>query len=161
MENQENNQETPQVVETPKQELIITTEIKEYLLETVKWGKFLAISGYIIVGLLLILSLLFIFGMGMFGSLYGNGMGVMIGGLYFIMCVLYLFPIHYLYKFSIEVKKGLQSSENNFSLVTGFENLKSLFKFMGVMTAVVLSFYALVIVVAFIGGLITAIIGGM
>ena len=90
-----------------------------------------------------------------------NFLSTFFGGLYFIMCVLYLFPIHYLYKFSTELKAGLQLSVNSTTLVTGFENLKSLFKFMGILVAVTLSFYALFIVLAFIGGLITAILKGV
>lgn len=158
MENQEINQAINSTIETKKEELIITSEIKGFLLETVKWGKFLAITGYIGIGLMLIFSLLLIFGMGMFGNLYPNETGIMIGGLYFIFCLGYLFPIHYLYKFSTEVKEGLQST-NQPTILSGFENLKSLFKFMGIMTAVLLSLYAVIFLFTFIGFFAASLMG--
>ncbi|HEX2921280.1 MAG TPA: hypothetical protein VHO50_08965 [Bacteroidales bacterium] len=45
------NLETTQPVES---QITVNTEIKDHLLETAKWGKFLAVVGYIGIGMLIL-----------------------------------------------------------------------------------------------------------
>jgi len=52
-----------------------------------------------------------------------------------------------LYRFSVQLKEALQSNDESL-YVSGFQNLKSLFKFLGIFTIVILSLYALIIVIA-------------
>lgn len=121
-------------------------EINDYLLETSKWGKFLAIVGYAGMGLLFLLGVAFIVGFSIFSSFSGVGFPITIMGFaYILISVSYFFPMNYLYKFSSQVKQGLNSI-NQQTVTSGFENLKSLFKFMGIFTIVVLSIYALLII---------------
>jgi hypothetical protein len=49
------------------------------------------------------------------------------------------------------MKDGLNTA-NSHSITTGFQNLKSLFKFMGIFTVVITSLYALIFLFAIIGG---------
>lgn len=139
MEYPENNQ--------PSQDLIsVNNEIREYLLETSKWGKFLAIVGYVGMGLLLLIGLGVMIGFSFFSSLSNVNfpLGVL-GFVYIIIAVVYYFPVNYLYKFSSQMRTGIDS--NNQELMTlGFENLKSLFKFIGVATIVVISIYVLALI---------------
>jgi hypothetical protein len=65
------------------------------------------------------------------------------GFIYIIFAVIYYFPVSYLHKFSREMKQGLSSKDMN-SVSFGFQNLKSLFKFLGIFTIVILSVYALI-----------------
>lgn len=68
-----------------------------------------------------------------------------LGFVYIIIAVVYYFPVNYLYKFSSQMRTGIDS--NNQELMTlGFENLKSLFKFIGVATIVVISIYVLALI---------------
>jgi len=63
--------------------------------------------------------------------------------MFILIAVIYIFPILYLYRFSNAILKEKYGSDvSNYQ--TGFENLKSLFKFMGIITAILLSIYALV-----------------
>lgn len=138
-------------------QLAINDEIRGYLLETSKWGKLLAIVGYVGMGILLLIGLFFIVGLSIFSSFSGVGFPMRIMGfIYILISVLYYFPLKYLYNFSIQLKQGLNST-NQLTVTTGFENLKSLFKFMGIFTIVVLSIYALIIIIAVPIGIFSAI----
>jgi hypothetical protein len=141
MENFEN-------IQPVENQLKINDEIKGYLLETSKWGKLLAIVGYVGMGLLLLLGLVFMIGFSMFSSFSGMGFPMRIMGFFYILiAVLYYFPLNYLYKYCTQIKQGLTST-NQQTVTTGFENLKSLFRFMGIFTIVVLSLYALILIIA-------------
>ena len=127
--------------------IIIDSELKDYLLETSKWSKFLAIVGYVGLGLLILLALFVMFGFSQFSqfSHVAFPMGL-IGFLYIILAVIYYFPVTYLYKFSVQIKNGLTSNDKQ-TVTFGFENLKSLFKFIGIFTIVILSMYALILII--------------
>lgn len=126
----------------------INNEIKDYLVETSKWGKFLAITGYIGMGFIVLLGLVFMLGSSAFNSLANTGFPIGVFGLvYILMAVLYYFPVTYLYRFSSNIRKGLNTGDPE-SVSSGFKNLKSLYKFMGIFTIVILSIYVLAIVIA-------------
>jgi hypothetical protein len=130
----------------------INGEIRSYLAESAKWGKFLAIMGYIGIGLLILLALGMMV-MGSASSLF-PGMGMNMGAfglIYVALAAFYFFPVYYLHQFSLKIKQGLTSQDSQ-SITIGFRNLKSLFKFMGIFTIVILSIYALVIVIAVVAG---------
>ena len=134
----------------------ITDEVRGYLAESAKWGKFLAILGYIGVGLML-LAAVGMMAMGSASELY-PGMGMNMGAfglIYVVIAAFYFFPVYYLHQFSLKIKQGL-TSEDPQSITAGFQNLKSLFKFMGIFTIVILSIYALILVFAMVAGLATA-----
>ena len=128
----------------------ITNDMKSYLLEAARWGKFLAILGYIGIGLILIIAVV-IMSVGSFAPLMpGVGAGV-IAMFYIVIAVLYFFPVYYLHQFSLKMKNGLTSQDGS-TVATGFESLKSLFKFMGICAIVILSIYALILVFAVVAG---------
>jgi hypothetical protein len=130
----------------------ITAEIRSYLEESAKWGKFLAIMGYIGIGLMLLLAI-GIMAMGS-ASEFVPGMGMNMGAfglIYVVIAAFYFFPVYYLHQFSVKIKQGLASQDPQ-SITAGFENLKSLFKFMGILTIVILSIYALIFLFAIVAG---------
>ncbi|MFM9984333.1 MAG: DUF5362 family protein [Flavobacteriales bacterium] len=131
--------------------LRINEASKSFLLETAKWAKFLSIVGFVFIGLI-VLGALFV---GAAGSAFG-GIGAMGGGLiafiYILIAVLYFFPIFYLFKASVALKEGLLANDEG-ALTNGFENLKSHYKFVGILTIVILSFYVLVLLIAMLGAL--------
>jgi hypothetical protein len=135
-------------------EVQLSNSAKDFLKETAKWAYLLSIVGFVFLGLILILAL-FMFSVGSaLGSAMGgmNGMGALgamggafVGIVYILMALLYFFPILYLFKFASKTKKAI--AENNTELLTnGIENLKSHYKFIGILMAIVLSFYALAII---------------
>ena len=116
----------------------------------VYWSKFLAILGYIGVALMVLLALrMFAMDIPSYGYYYGPSMKL-IGFIYLIFAVLYYFPVSYLYKFSTETRYALNSNSQS-SLNDGLSNLASNFKFIGVMTVVVMSLYALMFIIGLFG----------
>ena len=132
--------------------LVIDWRSKEFLKETAKWTKFLAILGFVGIGLMVLGSLVMLFAP---SSLMSNG-DFPFGGkifmmlLYLAFAVLYYFPISYLYQFSENTKKAIENNDNN-AIRDAFEFLKSHYKFMGILTIILLSFYALMIFIGLFG----------
>jgi hypothetical protein len=129
-----------------------TAEIKSYLLEAAKWGKFLAIMGYIGIGFMLLLAIGMMFMGNLFSALAGKGMSMgLFGVIYIAIAAFYFFPVYYLHQFSINIKRGLNSDSLS-DVTMGFQSLKSLFKFMGVLTVIILSIYGVIILFAMFAG---------
>ena len=132
--------------------LVIDWRSKEFLKETAKWTKFLAILGFVGIGLMVLGSLVMLFAP---SSLMSNG-DFPFGGkifmmlLYLAFAVLYYFPISYLYQFSENTKKAIENNDNN-AIRDAFEFLKSHYKFMGILTIILLVFYAIMIFIGLIG----------
>lgn len=130
----------------------ITEEIKSYLYETAKWGKFLSIVAFVFIALIVVFMLFMLFaggaammsGFDEAGAMAGMGMGFMIV-IYGLMIAMYFFPTLYLYRFSTKMKVALDSNDQQ-TLSESFMNMKSVFKFWGIFTAIFIGFYAVMIV---------------
>lgn len=133
----------------------LDNDAKDYLLLAAKWARFLAIVGFVFCALMTIVA----FFVGAIFSTLGNmvpNMAMMGGsvisaaftGLYLIAAALMFFPCWYLFQFAT---KAIASIKKNDTLSESFKNLKSCFKFHGVVVIVMLSFYSIVIVFALIG----------
>jgi hypothetical protein len=110
-----------------------------FMTEVVKWAKFLAICSFVGLGIMVLL------GAGMiilqFEGL-GNGIQVVIMGVFYIgMAALYLFPTFYLYRFATACGEAIKKLNDDI-FEEGIENLKSLFRFTGILTIIILSLYA-------------------
>ena len=121
--------------------IVISSNIKTNLKEAAKWGNFLAIVGFVMLGLMLLGSLFAIVA----GSAFGGKSAAFMGVIYLIMVALYFFPTYYLFNFSKKIKQGLNSSVQS-EVDLAFQNLKSMFKFMGIFMIVILAFYALALI---------------
>jgi hypothetical protein len=80
----------------------------------------------------------------------GGGMGSMFGGgfitvLYLVFAALYFFPCLYLFKFASQMQDALRNHEQA-KLQGSFKNLKSLFRFVGILTIIILAFYILLVI---------------
>ena len=132
--------------------LVIDWRSKEFLKETAKWTKFLAILGFVGIGLMVLGSLVMLFAP---SSLMSNG-DFPFGGkifmmlLYLAFAVLYYLTISYLHQFSENTKKAIENNDNN-AIRDAFEFLKSHYKFMGILTIILLAFYAIIIFIGLIG----------
>ena len=130
-----------------------------YLKETAKWGKFLSIVGFVVTGLIVLIAL---FAGSMFTKLgelstqrqsaLPAGFSVIITVIYLAFAVLYFFPCFYLFKFSNKAKLAIEVNEQG-ALNEAFGNLKSCFKFIGIMTIVVLAVYAIALLVMVMAGI--------
>jgi len=125
--------------------LQINKEIRAHILETAKWSKFLSVLGFIGIGIILIGVLILgsMTGMASRGLAFGSFVPAI------IISIIYFFPLYYLFNYSSNAQKALTFEDQN-SLNKAFEYHKSHYKFIGILTIVLLSLYALI----FIFGLI-------
>lgn len=136
--------------------LNLDAQSKGFLTETAKWAKFLSIVGFVLCGLMVIVGIYFATASSemerdmypyysssseMAGMRVGMLIGMILGSL------LYFFPCLFLYRFSVQMKTAL-AAENQENLTSAFQNLKSMFKFVGILTIIVLAFYALGLLVS-------------
>ena len=134
-------------------DLQIDHQSNSYLSEAAKWGKFLSIMGFIFCGLFVIVALFagtyIATSMRGFGNT-SSGAGVMGGGivtvLYIIIALVYFFPCLYLFNFSSKMQAALRGNQQDV-LNMAFRNLKSCFKFLGVLMIIMLCFWILAIII--------------
>lgn len=135
---------------TNSNQLIISGEAATHLRESGSWGTFLAIVGFVFIGLFVLIGL---FASTIFAQL-GTSAGissVAFTVVYLCLGALYFFPTLYLYRFSIRIKEALQKRDS-ILLTDALESLKSFWKFMGILTAVILGLYVLVFLGGILGG---------
>jgi hypothetical protein len=154
-----NIEETNQGIsmEHPEGPLLITEDIRSYLYDTAKWTKFLSIIGFVFTALIALAA----FGAGAFVSLLGtyspgNPLAAMGSGfltVYFlVIALLYFYPSLLMFKHSNAAKKAVLYGDQE-SLSLAMLNLKSFFKFWGVLMIVLIVFYFLVMLMAIIVGM--------
>jgi len=131
--------------------LFIGEKSKTDLLEYSKWAKFLAIMGYIGIGFMVLAAfgMLLMSVIGSANSVF-DGFPMFFGVIYFVMYLvmagLYYFPTSYLHKSADNIKYGIMN-DNNEAVASDFDKLKSLFKFVGILTIIGIGFYVLSILV--------------
>lgn len=139
--------------------LFIDDFSKSYLLETAKWGKFLAIVGFVVCILIVCAG----FFMGSFiasiSSFYGapaestevlSKVGPIMAFFYVLIAILYFIPCLYLYRFASKMKLAIQIN-NQENLTNSFQNLKSLYKYCAILTIVAIALYGLIFIFALVG----------
>ena len=123
-----------------------------HLSETAKWAKFLSILGFILSGIIAVVAL---FAGTILGSL-GNSFGGSIIGAGFIMFVylilssVYFFMSLFLYRFASKMKLALSMTDQE-NLNNSFLNLKNLYRLIGIITNIYLSFIALALLLGIAG----------
>jgi hypothetical protein len=129
-----------------------------YLGETARWARFLSIIGFIFCGIMVLGGVFF----GSFiaaalsnvegGSAFGAMGGTFFGVIYTSIGLLLFFPAFYLYNFSAKMRRAARSNDQQV-LTDSLKNLKSFFKFYGIFTIVVLSFYLLLFIAVLVGAM--------
>jgi len=127
-------------------ELRVSNDAKGFLKEAARWAQFLSIIGFVMIGLVLIVTLIsFAIGAesassldGAFSISVGGGLGGVLGLI--ILLIIYFFPILYMYNFSVNIKKALQIDDED-ALTKGFEYLKSHYKYVGILTIILMSIW--------------------
>lgn len=154
----ENNQEPIQ----GNRKIEIGHESLGYLDTTRKWTMFFAILGFVFIGLMLVLSLV----AGSFLGSLTKGMSGMegmegmetaraVGGFASIMmfivvliiAVIYFFPLLFLFRFSKHAKNAVVNYDAN-ELNLALKNLKSYWKYVGILVIIVLVVYLIVFLIA-------------
>lgn len=135
-------------------DLQMDQEASTYLGEAARWARFLSILGFIMCGLLILVGLFLgsVVSTAFRGSM---GSGSVFGGtfftmLYVVIALLYFFPCLYLFQFGSKMRTAQRNNDQQL-LSESFKNLKSCFKFFGILAIVVLGLYALALIAAVIG----------
>ncbi len=139
-------------------DLTLDDSAKQNLLTAAKWGKFLAILGFIGIGLMVVAaffmgSIFRMSGMNDVSPMPLGNMTSMITIMYLIIAVIYFFPVWYLFKFSENAKKAVLNNQQ-MSVTEAMNYLKRMFKFMGVFTLAIFGLYAMAIIASLSGALL-------
>ena len=138
-------------METPleNRKIEIEQETLKHLNTTRKWAMFLAIIGFIILGLIVIIGLI----AGTFLTAFNSG-GKDLGipeSLMFVpillLAVIYFFPVLFLFRFSKHTSHAVQTLDK-LEFHKAIKNLKSCFVYIGVLLIIILSLYIVVLIVA-------------
>ena len=126
----------------------------EALRESAKWCMFLAIVGFIFIGLMVIIGAILSVAMAAIpdnNPAFGGSMGPFMaikgyfGIIYILLAVLYFFPVYYLFNYAKGIKQAVQSG-NSDVLTNALVSLKSHHKFLGIMTIVMIGLYIIGII---------------
>lgn len=151
MEPIENTEETGEA-----SEMLITFEAENFLRETGKWAHFLGVAGFVFSFLTIISAFSVSAIVGKLQQTYGAGMDAKalssgLSFLYFAFGVLIFIPSLNLFQFAAGLKNGfnygVQASVN-----TAFMQLKSYFRFWGILVISIIVFYVVILIAAIAGG---------
>lgn len=131
-------------------QLVVTEEMRSHLYEMAKWASFLAIVGFVFTGLIVVSAFTVGAAIGTNPELASLKSIAALGGMGFtLVCLLYAFAIFYpsllLFKYSSQAKLGVLYG-NQGSLNEALSKLKSLFKYWGILTILLIGFYILALV---------------
>ncbi|MFV0392501.1 MAG: DUF5362 family protein [Paludibacteraceae bacterium] len=152
----------------PTQPLIINPEGKSFLITVAKWSNFMAIVGFVMIGLLII-SGISVMTLSSVVDEYRDfemfqyyPMSVVVLGLTnIVVAIISFFPIYYLFQFSEKIRFGMRNNDQE-SMNVGLKNLKKLTKFSGILTIIYIAIMLLVVpAVLFSIGMIQALAGGI
>jgi len=126
---------------------------KNDLYEAAKWAKFLGIIGLIFITLLVLAGVFA-------GSILATAMSEAGGGaafsgaaftiVYIIMAALYFYPVWTFFKFGNLMRAAIRANNSNM-FTEALSNLKNCFKFMAMLTIIMIALYVLIIVFMGIG----------
>ena len=126
----------------------------DILRRTAKWARFLALVGFVTIALVLFA--------GMFAGRIMSGfmdeqsamtgmpmnnmigaMGTMYTVIFIAIALLYFFPLLYLYRFASQALKAVNGAFDGMAFTGSLDSLRRLFTYVGVLTVIVLCFYAI------------------
>ncbi len=126
-------------------ELQLNNVTESHLTETAKWGKFLAIMGFIFCGVMIIVAFVagsYISNMNTYSSVSSTGISATVTVVYLLFALITFFPCLFLYKFSVKMQQALKTT-NQEDFESSFQNLKSMFKFQGVLAIIFVAIWIL------------------
>ena len=138
-------------METPAEnrKIEIGQEILNNLNTTRKWAMFLAIIGFIFLGLVIIIgalagTFLSAFNTGETGSVIPESLIFLI---FIILAIAYFMPLLFLFRFSKHTATAIHTL-NKLDLQKAFKNLKFYFAYIGLLIIIVLTFYVFILIMA-------------
>jgi len=114
--------------------------------ETQSWTLFLSIVGFVLSGLMVLITLIVVI-FGGFSSASGGDLALFgwtsgFSLIYLLGAALYFYPSLKLYQYSNHLRIAFQQ-KSEADLINSFEKIKSFFKFTGILTAIFLGFYTI------------------
>ncbi|MCD4724117.1 MAG: hypothetical protein K8R63_04680 [Bacteroidales bacterium] len=129
----------------------------KYLDTTRKWALFLAIIGFIGLGVLILITIFMMVFSATIGNFPGPGIPfVFLSFIYLFFAVVYFFPVYYLLKFATNMKNAVLQ-KNEITLDEAFRFLKNHYLFIGILMIIIIALYALI----FIGMMVAGIAAGL
>ena len=135
----------------------LTSVAVGFLQESAKWSKFMAIVGFVGIGLMVLVSLFMAIGFSSMGTANMPELPFSMSVfsiIYVLFAAIYFFPVYYLYQYATKTSAALHS-KNKQLLADGLENLKSHHKFLGIFTLILVSLYGFIFVFAILGGILS------
>lgn len=141
-------------------ELGLNAAAKDFLRQTGKWAKLLAITSIIFSLIIIIIGLFFGTIMGAISSLggqnmpnmYAGSLGVFMAVFYGIIGLVMMYPGIRLLQFSSKTKQALEMN-NAEAISEAFRRLRSVFRFYGIIVIIYLALFALMFLSVGIGAL--------
>lgn len=138
-------------METPleSRKIEIEQETLKHLNTTRKWAMFLAIIGFIFLGLIIIIGLI----AGTFLTAFSSGekgLGIPESFMFIpilLIALVYFFPVLFLFRFSKHTSHAIQHLDK-LELHKAIKYLKYYFVYLGVLIIIIFSLYVLVLIVA-------------
>ncbi|GET33460.1 hypothetical protein PbJCM13498_23230 [Prolixibacter bellariivorans] len=125
-----------------------------HIKQTAKWAQFLAIIGFVGTALIVVAGLFMGTVMSSLSQLGGSEMAkfpaAWLSAIYIILGGVYFVPSWFLYKFSTETRTALLGNDEGV-LTEALSNLRRTFKFLGIMTIIIIGLYVLVFVGLVVG----------
>ncbi len=134
----------------------VTPVTIEALNGTRSWVRLMSVLGFLGSALIVLVSLAMFAGAGLARRFGPAGIGI--GFLYLCMALLYIFPSLYLWRYASAIQ-ALGLSRSSGDLEQALLHQKSFWRFVGILTAIVLCIYAMVLVVVLVFGVGAAILG--
>ncbi len=133
-------------------DLQLDTTSQNHLLETAKWGKFLAIVGFVMIAFFLVsaFEVTAIFSATLSSTQMPPFMGIGLSAGFIIVALLGFIPTLLLFQFSTKLKKSIQLGDQE-GVTQAFFKQKSLYKYLGVVLIVYLCFLALILILEVLG----------
>lgn len=143
----------------PLFELKIDAEISSYLSHSARWAKFLAIVGMVFCGLMLLLAA----AAGKLVETYAPAATpeqtsvtiTVLVVVYIIGAIIWFFPLLFLLNFANKMQRALRLIDQA-ELAVAFRNLKSSYRYVGVVTIIVLGLYALIFILGIASSLLAS-----
>lgn len=136
-------------------DLQLDQQAGSYLGEAARWARFLSILGFIFCGLLILAGVFMgSFVAGAFSNMNIGGpslfSGPLVSAIYIAVALFYFFPCFYLFNFGSKMRTALRNNDQEM-LAGSFKNLKSCFKFFGILAIIALGLYALALAAGILG----------
>ncbi len=137
---------TDETSASSNRELVLENETILCLLETSRWANVLSIMGFIGLGLLLIFGLLVGTVMNNINTpVFSSFSSGLVSAFYLLLAGIYFMPVLYLFRFASRMKFAIREM-NQEALNDAFKNMKSLFRFLGMMTIAIVCVYVLILI---------------